>query len=108
MTDSPFDPGLQPERTLLAWRRTALSLAVASAIGMRLTITDFGGLAIFVGTVGIVLSVAAYIGADARYRRAHRTLTESASLSIGGTSLTAVALSSILLAGLALAWLVVT
>ncbi|WP_080794922.1 DUF202 domain-containing protein [Corynebacterium pacaense] len=31
----PLDPGLQPERTSLAWERTAISLALASAILLR-------------------------------------------------------------------------
>lgn len=32
----PFDPGLQPERTALAWTRTACSLSVVGLLGLRL------------------------------------------------------------------------
>ena len=106
--DAPFDKGLQPERTLRAWRRTALSMGVASAVGLRLTIADFGPAAVVIGISGVALSLAAYIGASVRYRRAHRSLTTSAMLTTGGTTMTLVAAAGGLLAATALAWVVVS
>src|SRR5690606_41255898 len=34
--ERPFDSGLQPERTALAWQRTWLSIALALLVGTRL------------------------------------------------------------------------
>ncbi|MCV2395162.1 DUF202 domain-containing protein [Actinotalea sp. M2MS4P-6] len=45
-----FDPGLQPERTALAWNRTALSIVVGGLVALRV-------LPALVGAVGLVLAV---------------------------------------------------
>ncbi|MGN9808342.1 DUF202 domain-containing protein [Micromonospora sp. BQ11] len=39
MTGPPRDPGLQPERTRLAWRRTALALTVIMVLTVRLALS---------------------------------------------------------------------
>jgi putative membrane protein len=71
---SPFDPGLQPERTLLAWRRTCLSIAAAGAIGARISADGLGALAIGIGIIGVALGVLGYLAAHIRYERAHGSL----------------------------------
>lgn len=70
----PYDQGLQPERTLLAWRRTCLSFALASIVLTHYTAQEFGLLAVIMGLVGAGLAVASYFLASHGYRRVHESL----------------------------------
>ncbi|MFE5671060.1 DUF202 domain-containing protein [Agromyces sp. NPDC056523] len=82
MTGSPlFDPGLQPERTELAWRRTCLGIGVGSLIALRvlpaLGSTPDEQLAWLVpGLVGIAFAVVLWVLSRARYVRADRALLD--------------------------------
>jgi uncharacterized membrane protein YidH (DUF202 family) len=67
MTD--VAPGVQPERTALAWRRTALSLAVGALVGGRV-LEPWLGPPVWVAAVAAVL--AAVVLARAGDRRAAR------------------------------------
>ena len=92
------DPGLQPERTDLAWRRTALTLVTASCFFLR-WVPHYGW---FAGTlVTASLGVALGIALTQRRRYHHHAL------GIGGAAMTAnvkataaVAFSVVVLAGL--------
>jgi putative membrane protein len=100
----PFDPGLQPERTALAWRRTALALLVGSLVGLRVLplLLGDGGMTYAVAGLGVAASVAVLVGAHRRYRRVHRLLTSGASdrAPIGGGLLPAAVALLTLAAGL--------
>jgi uncharacterized membrane protein YidH (DUF202 family) len=70
-----FDPGLQPERTELAWRRTALALAVGSLIALRILPVAFGNpWWVLAGVAGLVVTGTLFLGARRRYRTVSDTL----------------------------------
>ena len=72
---SLFDPGLQPERTELAWRRTALALAVGSLVAMRLLPAAFDDVWwTAAGASGLVVTAALFVGARRRFRQGYSAL----------------------------------
>lgn len=75
--DTRFDPGLQPERTLLAWRRTCLAFVVASAALGHLAARPLGIVAVVLWAIGIVFALAAFWTAETRYHSTHRSLHHS-------------------------------
>ncbi|MET8311977.1 DUF202 domain-containing protein [Micromonospora sp. NPDC005173] len=63
---SSSDRGLQVERTVLAWRRTAASFVVAAAVAGRLLVAHLGG---WVFLAAVVSAMAVVIVAAAALRR---------------------------------------
>jgi putative membrane protein len=71
----PFDVGLQPERSALAWRRTALALTVGPLIMARLLAPALGGWAVAIAVGGVAFGLFLLLASAARYRRVHEALT---------------------------------
>ncbi|MDG4767335.1 DUF202 domain-containing protein [Solwaraspora sp. WMMD406] len=49
----PSDPGLQPERTRLAWRRSALALTLVVLLAVRFAV-ERGGPAMIAGLLAVI------------------------------------------------------
>jgi uncharacterized membrane protein YidH (DUF202 family) len=67
------DPGLQPERTLLAWRRTLMTLLVVCTIFLR-WIPHFGLIALLPIIVSLAACLLIQIALNARYRKSAKGL----------------------------------
>ncbi|MEV0323060.1 DUF202 domain-containing protein [Streptomyces sp. NPDC050658] len=107
MGDSPGtrDPGLQPERTRLAWRRTTLSCTVVTALGIKPAVQGNGTPAA-VGVTGLALSALVWIGFLAVSHRRIRTLDapRPRSLSVRATLLAAGCVMTLAACGATLVW----
>ncbi len=92
MNDRPFDKGLQPERSALAWQRTAMSIAVGSLIFGRILSTSLGLWALLPMMAGLSMSAVLGVKAHRRYAHHHRTLTSGQGLLADGRLNAALAL----------------
>lgn len=98
-----FDPGLQPERTALAWRRTGLALLVGALVGARILPHAVGDWAYVPAAGGVLAAVAVLALAERRYRAVHAGLTspDGAAWTPPGGGLAALVTVLALAAGLA-------
>lgn len=92
MSDRPFDPGLQPERSTLAWQRTGLAIAVGSLIFGRILATSLGFWALVPMMAGLSMAAALGLKAHQRYAHHHRTLTSGRGMLADGRLNAALAL----------------
>ncbi|PVZ19643.1 MULTISPECIES: DUF202 domain-containing protein [unclassified Pseudomonas] len=70
------DLGLQPERTLLAWRRTLLSLAGASLLFLR-WVPHHGVFAYALVALALCTAGGIWLGLQGRYRASVRGISEN-------------------------------
>ena len=99
---TPFDPGLQPERTALAWRRTALALAVGSLAAGRLLEPTLGGVAWLLAVIGVALALGLLLAARRRAVVIDRALGADGDLAAGpGAALPAMVTVVAVLVGVA-------
>lgn len=71
---SAAPPGLQPERTALAWRRMSLALIGLSLASVKVTWHSFGTWAFAIAAVGVSLGMWLTVHEARRYARHSATL----------------------------------
>ncbi|MBO8185577.1 DUF202 domain-containing protein [Streptomyces spirodelae] len=75
--EPPRDPGAQPERTWLAWRRTTLTCAVSVALTARVAVERPSGLAAGAACLGALAWIGLLVTAHRRIRRLSRPRPET-------------------------------
>ncbi|HEY2643248.1 MAG TPA: DUF202 domain-containing protein [Galbitalea sp.] len=80
MSDQPLrstDPGLQPERTALAWRRTALSMCGGALVTFRIFPDLLGGFGFLAAALALGVAATVLVASELRFRRDHAALLEA-------------------------------
>lgn len=96
--DEPWDSGLQPERTALAWRRFAVALAVVGVATLRaLSYPQLDWTSAVTGVAVVAIALVIGLRGTARYGTSHRAL--HASQPLPGGVLIAVAAAGVAVLG---------
>jgi uncharacterized membrane protein YidH (DUF202 family) len=82
-----FDPGLQPERTELAWRRTVLSVLVGGLLSLRLLPSALGAWSFAACVLGLALTVVLWVLARRRSTLVRESLRDARELPGGAVLL---------------------
>lgn len=64
-------PGLQPERTVIAWNRTMVSFLIASVVFLR-WLPHYGAGVIYLVALSMLLALGIFASQRARYRKMSR------------------------------------
>lgn len=99
-----FDVGAQPERTLLAWRRTCLSVAVTVLLMTRFAVERIGIIAVVLCLIAMAGTLWSYAAAGAGYRRANRALREARPLPASGVAVAVLSLAALSLGAIVVAF----
>ncbi|MEN2738324.1 DUF202 domain-containing protein [Microbacterium sp. X-17] len=98
-----FDPGLQPERTQLSWRRTALSIGIGSLVSLRIFPEVLGSAwAMIPGVLGLIFAGWLWTEGQRRYRVFARNIENGHEVSTGGRGLLAIMVFTLAFGALAL------
>jgi len=100
---APWDPGVQNERTALAWTRTALALTCAGVVTARVLAVHAAALAGVLTLAAVLLGGWSLVSSSRRYRRVSQQLVAGLPLPDGRLAALVAALSAVLgLSGLGL------
>lgn len=103
-SDPPHpDPGLQPERTTMAWGRTLLSFVVVSAVFLR-WLPQHGPFVLVLFGLAVLTACSIYLTQRSRYARSARGIAREVSAPESGAVL-ATALAVLVLGALGI-WVV--